>query len=197
MPNLTRAALLVVTIAVLALASGCRLVGSGTLDYVPPAERPSKYEGAGCPEPGAWYCEPAATHGSPVTIRIFRAEPGDAWPPPGMLGVWLHADQIPLVDNPYGGGDPSLLILAPLSMQSPVADQRQAQNCSELALTTGRVDLFDFRFPRVRVNADRTLNAWLTVADTPEYRHAWWVLAGEGLITPYSFAIRCGTAPVE
>ena len=51
----------------LLLAGGCRLVGYGTLDYVP-VTFPSGTSG---PE------ERAATTGSPATVHAFRADPGD------------------------------------------------------------------------------------------------------------------------
>jgi hypothetical protein len=196
--------IVVALVPMMALAAGCRLVGSGTLDYVPAAERPSGYEYQ-CPEPGAWYCWPAATNGSTVTMRVFRPDPGDGWPPPGQLGIWLKADRIPFLSNPFSAGDLSWLALVRLPQVTDNPELQVPRDCAGLAATNGFV-LVDGegsnRVGRVIVNDNRTLNAWLTVPDTPETRQASWVLATDtryltGVFTVGGLAIRCGTLTVQ
>jgi hypothetical protein len=183
--------------AVAVLAAGCRLVGSGTLDYVPAAERPSPFIYQ-CPEPGAWYCYPAATNGSPVEMKVFRAEPGAAWPPPGMLGISLLADRIPFIDPvavvPEGL---STLVLVRLP-EVPREGSPTVRTCAELVSTDGIVRVWETnRVGAVRVNDDRTLTAFLTVPDTGENWQASWVLVTEANpMVGHGYVIRCGSVSV-
>jgi hypothetical protein len=200
--NLTVLIVAATLVPLTALAAGCRLVGSGTLDYVPAAERPSPYVYR-CPEPGAWYCWPAATNGSTVTMRVFQPDPGDAWPPPGQLGIWLKADRIPFLYNPFISGDLSWLALVRLPQVTDSPELQVPRDCAGLGATAGFV-LVDGegsnRVGRVIVNDDRTLSAWLTVPDTPENRHASWVLATDSVYLLGGVggsAIRCGTVTVQ
>jgi hypothetical protein len=190
--------------AVAALAAGCRLVGSGTLDYVPAAERPSPFIYQ-CPEPGAWYCYPAATNGSPVEMKVFRAEPGDAWPPPGMLGISLRAQQIPFLAPAMNvtDRDPLAALVLVRLPEVPREGWPTVQSCAELDSTEGVVRVWDDnRIGAVTVNPDRTLTAFLAVPDTPENWQASWVLATDAL-NPFArgmaapgYAIRCGAVSV-
>ena len=164
------AALLVTTLAVAAFAMGCRLVGSGTLDRI------------NC-DPRSGDCLPAST-GSLVTVHVFRAAPGDAWPPPGRLGVSLRVEQIPSRD-----GQESLPTLVLLRLID--------RNCRQLGLNSLFV-LGENRVGAVNIASDRTLNALLVVDDTPENLQTSWVLATEAVSpSPYGTPIRGGAISLD
>jgi hypothetical protein len=91
----------VVLLAIAAMiATGCRLVGSGTLDYVE-VEGDSSAMGV------------AATSGSLATIQAFRAADGAEWPPPGQVAVVVRADHIPPISSDLAPERLSLVLLAP------------------------------------------------------------------------------------
>ncbi len=189
---------LLVMAAVLVLASGCRFVGSGTMGYVPAGQYGS-------------FLQPAANSGSPVSVQVFRPDARDTWPPPGQLGLWLHADNMPaLVLWPETMPAIHDLYLVRLYGPSEQANREglQFRSCEELnsPLPSG-----EFRngavssdrshtLGKIYVNPDQPVDALVTIDDTPENREASWVLA---VRPPQRFwqefggyAIRCGTITV-
>ncbi len=178
-------------VAMLALASGCRLIGTGTLGYAP----------------GGRYgvcAQPAATSGSPVTMRVFGRDPGDTWPPPDTLGVWLHADNFPALVNCGEPSWPHTLLLVRLFAPSEQFDPQNTnafRSCDELnsRLDSGTGAYVDagtryHRYGPISVNPDEPMDALLTIDDIPENREASWVLAtkdfGDQLLAK---PLRCGT----
>jgi hypothetical protein len=160
--------------ATVALASGCRVVGSGTLGYVPASEG----------------VEPSSVLGSPAEVRVFRHEAGHAWPPPGKLGIVVTADDIP-----YDGPSPLLLI----GMTDPsLYGAPRVHRCDELS-TTGGVFMWGVPsiYEEVHVNPDHSVRALFAVADAPDWPGPTgdWVLAAVGRVPDaevYAVAVRCG-----
>jgi hypothetical protein len=189
MSSLRRSATtLLVMVALLAVASGCRVVGSGTLELL---DRPANLS--------------AARSGSPMTVEVFRPDPGDAWPPEGQLGLKLHAENIPdfhmFCEEPWmncaGVTGRLYLLLTPPSVRGcdpPPYD-----------VITGAPDLVSHRdstsgtgkgLGPIVLTADRVLNAFLAIDDTPENRQATWWLTSEPWPNGGAYALRCGTITV-
>ena len=184
--------------AMLALASGCHSVGSGTLGYVTNVQvDPIIHLPA----------QPAAISGSAVTVEVFRHDPGDTWPPPGQLGLWLHADSIPVFQAPLPADDPWLRTVTLVRLLGPsekvTGAMPEFRNCDEIK-GTGEIWTFGHEFGRFGLSPDpakagtfapdRTLSALVTIDDTAENWQASWVLATEGTgLLHTSYAIRCGT----
>jgi hypothetical protein len=179
---------LLVMAAMLAFAGGCRLVGSGTLGLL---DRPANFS--------------AARSGSPMTVEVFRPDPGDAWPPQGQLGLKLHAENIPdfymFCQEPWmncaGVTGRVYLLLTPPSVRG----------CDPLPydVITGMPAVVSHRDSTsgtgkgvgpIVLTADRVLNAFLTIDDTPENRQATWWLTSEPHPNGVAEALRCGTISV-
>lgn len=176
---------------VLAFASGCRLVGSGTLGYVPTSQYGD-------------FRQPAATSGSPVSVQIFSRDPDDTWPPPDALGVRIQAEDIPAIVNYTREPEwAHSLLLVRLFSPSEQADPQNTgvfRSCDELNNRPGAlVDIWTRRhaYGPIFVNADEPVDALLTIDDTPENREGSWALT-TGEVGWYSggTAIRCGTITV-
>jgi len=161
----------------LVFASGCRLVGSGTLGYV----------SVSVPD------EPAATTGSTATIQAIRPDPGDGWPPPGKLGMWVRADHIP----PTGTGQDHLYLVRLFGPQEPTLRKWDSRTCDELtANSPGRVFLrLEFVVGPLHIGDDRVINEVLLVDDLLLFQDLSWVIANEDA-TYSGQAIRCGTLTV-
>ncbi len=140
---------------------------------------------------------PAATSGSVATVALFSAEPGDAWPPPGKLGISVEAERIPFIVQPLFTPYEGLwnLVLVRLPAPTGRSEGTVIRNCAELESTGGLVDVQgSHRMGTMKVGDDRTLSALLTVDDTPENRQASWVLASESFgWGTQGYAVRCGT----
>ncbi len=163
-------------VAVFVLASGCRLVGSGTLGYV----------SVSVPN------EPAATTGSVATVQVFRPDPGDAWPPPAKLGIWVRADHIPPARTGYEG----LNLVRLFGPEEPTRGALSSRTCDELtAKNSGRVYQYpDMVFP-LHVGDDRVINEVLLVDDLPLFQDLSWVIANNDAMYTGQ-AIRCGRLTV-
>ncbi len=198
---LRRSATAVLVMAVvLVLASGCRLVGSGTLGSLPNAH--------------VYY----AVHGSAVTVEVFRPAPGDAWPPAGQLGLRLRAENIPDIGcwrapwfEDCSDSWRSTVYLARLRLSSeptsPDYNWEYPSSCDpyqnpDLPLPLVRAK--EYRGPLV-VTPDGFLDAFLTIDDTPDNWQASWVLTTAALpVYPglptdpsaHRIVLRCGTITV-
>ena len=189
--------------AMLALASGCRVVGSGTLGYVP----------AGASR-GPWSyvqpVQPAANSGSPVTVQVFRPVPGDTWPPAGTLGLWLHADNMPALAVNVGDLKRQLytdeqiyertrtlyLIRLHGALEEANPEFAQYRSCDELLSHPERQGTVWVGplLGEIAFNPDGPLDALITIDDTPENRQTSWVLATSSWgLQGQRTAIRCGT----
>ncbi len=175
---------LLVMAAVLVLASGCRLVGSGTLGYVPnPDER-------------------AATSGSVATIHAYRADPDDAWPPPGTLALWVRAENIPPASVGFGIGNsppPALMYLVRLfgAVEPVRPDMGEYRTCEEMVAAGGRIVSPSHVIASLHVGDDRVISEAVLVDDTPENRDASWVItAATARAFVYLSPLRCGALTV-
>jgi hypothetical protein len=169
----------VVLVPSMALAAGCQLVGSGTLNYVPVAYP------AGTSGPD----EPAATSGSIATIHAFRRDPGDAWPPQGKVALWVRAENIPPLRT---APDESVYLMRLFAPQEAAPAYGGVRTCGELAANTGRLPFYPaLVIGHLRIGDDRTLNQVVLADDTPEVRQSSWAIVNNDAF--YSGqAIRCG-----
>ncbi len=174
MSSLRRSATtLLVMVAMLVLASGCRLVGSGTLGYVPNPD------------------ESAATSGSVATIHAFRPNPGDAWPPPRMLALWVRADHIPQLNAGVAPGSAAVYFWR---LKNDLPEYGMPRTCEEIP-AQGLIVLLKPAWA-LHIGEDRTVNEVLLVDDTPENQDASWVIARETSNYGWFVPIRCGALPV-
>jgi hypothetical protein len=170
----------VLLVATALLAAGCRLVGSGTLDYVP----------------NNFPDEPAATSGSVATIQAFRAEPGDAWPPFGTIALWVRADDIPELRIGYD----NLYLVRLWGAQETTPESMGNRICAELAASDnpGRVWLAydELVIGNLDVGDDRAVSEVLLVDDDklPGGELSWVLASNDAEYTGQ--AIRCGTMTV-
>jgi hypothetical protein len=171
-------------VAILALATGARCVGSGRLELLH--------------ESG----EPAATSGSAVTVEVFRPNPGDAWPAPGQLGLRLHAENIPAFApnaDPVPGPRPNTMWL--IRLYGP-AEELPAlpwsyRSCDEIK-GDGIVSTGIKGAHTITLTPARVLDALITIDDTPENWRASWVLTTMDNFANFAgaYAVRCGTITV-
>jgi len=166
----------------LVFASGCRLVGSGTLGYVPNPD------------------EPAASSGSVATIHAYRADPDDAWPPPGTLALWVRADHIPPASVGLGSPpQPALMYLTRLfgALEPVRPGLGEYRTCEDMVTAGGRALSLAHVVASLHVGDDGIIGQVVLVDDTPENREASWVIAAAtGRAWPYFGPIRCGALTV-
>jgi hypothetical protein len=177
----TFAVLLVVALVpLMALAAGCRYVGSGALGLVPSAQ------------------DYAAGAGPAVTVDVFRGTPGESWPPQGKLVFWLRARDFPRIR--CGGEQQCALQFFRLATSSQQAGNPpfEYRTCEELINASAPLIGFNQpgleRIGEVR-HPDGVINALLVVDDTPENRAATWVLT-ETSLTAWE-PLRCGNVTVS
>jgi hypothetical protein len=164
----------------MALAAGCRHVGSGALDPVPSVPHYS------------------AQTGPAVTVDVFRGTPEESWPPQGKLVLWLRARGFPEINCGVQCDYLELRRLATSSQQTgnPPEEFRACDeliNASDTVIRRAQPGVEPIG--RVPIGADGTINALLLIEDTPENLAATWVLTDE-TIGGYN-AIRCGKVIVS
>jgi hypothetical protein len=162
-------ALYVAIIPLVLLAAGCRLVGSGTLEQIPSVNAREAREGPG------------------VSVNVYRADPGDAWPPAGKLAIWLRATDFPTINCGVQ--------CTYLELRNPPIEYR---SCDELINERAPLIPQDQEglelIGRVDIDNEHAINEVLLIDDIPENRSATWVLTDSG-IGSY-IPIRCGKVSI-
>jgi hypothetical protein len=172
--------IVVALVPLMALAAGCRYVGSGALGLVPSAQ------------------DYAAKAGPAVTVDVFRGTPGESWPPQGKLVFWLRARDFPRIR--CGGEQQCALKLQRLATSSQQAGNPpfEYRTCEELI--DARAPLISWDQPGLELvgmvdHPGGVINALLLVDDTPENRAATWVLTETSLTADEP--LRCGKVIVS
>ena len=149
----------VVVLAAAVLAASCQLVGSGDLHV--------QNDLSGLGEDN-------------TTFEAFVADPGDAWPPPGELAIWVKGDDF---GSPPDYGMDGFLYVVRTELECPMSE-----GAPEV------FELTDVDIVGVASVRDGSVNQFFTMPDSSANRDPRWALIEIGTVVPDGHLIhRCGT----